>query len=286
MDIERTGERVIEDAYGSSAEDRLIYLFHVVSYEFAKDFVRGKDVLDYGCGTGYGTQDLAADCATVVGVDISEDAIEYASANYSADNLTFQAVEAIENRPLPYDSDSFDVVVSFQVIEHIRAPNLYLQEVVRVLKPGGVFLCATPDRSTRLFPGQKPWNMWHVREFNKPGLVSLLFPHFDSVDVLEMSGTPDVLDIELRRTKRLRWLTIPLTLPIVPEFVRIRGLAAIKKIRRSKKSTTPSQVSVEFTGSDLVIGKDLSPSVNLVAVATLDQSPASESSTVRANHPR
>jgi 2-polyprenyl-3-methyl-5-hydroxy-6-metoxy-1,4-benzoquinol methylase len=84
MRLEPTGERVIEEFYRSSPGNYLIYLFHMATYNFARDYVVDKHVLDYGCGSGYGTHHMASCCASIVGVDIAEDAIEYARMNYQA----------------------------------------------------------------------------------------------------------------------------------------------------------------------------------------------------------
>ena len=80
-------------------------------------------------------------------------------------------------KPLPFDDGAFDAVVSFQVIEHVPSVDAYLAEVARVLRPGGTFLCATPDRVTRLFARQRPWNRWHLEEFTQAGLAAAVSRH-------------------------------------------------------------------------------------------------------------
>ena len=147
--LEPTGERVIEEHYRGSAEDYLIYLFHIVTYDFAMPIVHGARVLDFGCGSGYGTARIASGCDAVIGVDISQDAIAFAGSRYHSENLSYRVVEPVEKAPLPFNDNSFDCVLSFQVIEHVIDPDAYLWEVLRVLRPGGKFIIATPDRSTR-----------------------------------------------------------------------------------------------------------------------------------------
>lgn len=271
MTLKTTGERVIEDSYLSSPGRYLIYLFHRLTYQFALPHVAGKTVLDYGCGSGYGTHFLAGHCQQITGVDISEEAVAYASSRYQAENLVYRTIAPAEQAPLPFADDSFATVLSFQVIEHIRHVDAYLDEIRRVLQPGGVFICATPDRSTRLLPGQKPWNVWHVREYARDDFRRLLETRFGCVEVSGMGGRREVLAIELRRARRTMWLTLPVTLPFMPQALRIRALHLLKKLNRDGSSgvasTNGAAPRYDFDEHDLFIAADAKPSTNLVAVA-------------------
>lgn len=268
MQLEPTGERMIEEFYQRSPEDYLIYLFHTATYNFARSYVTGQRVLDYGCGSGYGTHQIAAFCDSIVGIDIAEDAIEYARTHYQADNLRYDCIESVDCGPLPLADATFDTVLSFQVIEHISNVSPYLAEIHRVLKPGGVFVCATPDRSTRLLPGQKPWNMWHVREYDALGLAQTLAPYFSALELKQMGGQPQVLEIELHRTRRLMWLTLPVTLPFVSEQIRVGALKLLKRIAGQRRNRLALiRGDFPFDESALMIAEGVTPSVNLIAVA-------------------
>lgn len=269
MSLEPTGERVIEDFYKNSPLNYLIYLFHVKTYHFSLPYIQGKNacVLDYGCGSGYGANFIADHCSHITGVDISADAIHFASKNYSKPNLKYLQVP-VADQGIPFEDASFDVVLSFQVIEHIADTRPYLSEIRRVLKPGGVFICATPDRSTRLLPSQKPWNMWHVYEYDDAALRKTLEPHFSSVQINKMSGKRSVLEMELKRTRKLMWATFPFTLPFIPKSLRVASLRFLKSISGDAKRAPSNNVeSFDFSEDDLVIAPDASPSVNLVAIA-------------------
>ena len=259
---------MIEEFYLDSPQNYLIYLFHIATYNFALTHLNGKRVLDYGCGSGYGTHYVAGSCESIVGVDIAGDAIEYAKSHYMMDNLAYQRITPADEEPLPFDHSEFDVVLSFQVIEHISDVAPYLTEIRRVLKPGGVFICATPDRSSRLLPKQKPWNMWHVYEYDAKEFERTLIPFFSSTKLLCMGGTKSVIDIEIKRTKRLMWLTLPVTLPFIPEVIRIASLKFLKRLSglgEQKVQITTDKFS--FGEADLVIAPKLTPSVNLIAIA-------------------
>lgn len=265
--MSRTGERVVVAQYCSTPEQYLIYLFHRASYRFAGAYTRGRKVLDFGCGSGYGSAEIAADASSVTGVDVSAEAIEQARADFSAPNLSFQLVEA--ERSLPFPDRSFDTVLSFQVIEHVADPAGYLSEIRRVLRPGGHLVLTTPDRDTRLLPGQRPWNCWHVTEYSGQRLRRELARHFDWIELLGMTGQPEVIDLELRRTRRARWLMLPATLPLYPDRYRVRLLKLIQRLRPARArppGDCPPPV-YDFDEGALDIAPGVSPSVNHVAVA-------------------
>ncbi len=95
-------------------------------------------------GAGYGSSYLGRKGAkTVVGGDVSRDAIEYAKAHYTRDGLSFECLDATE---LPLTAECFDAVVSFETIEHLRDYRKFLSEVKSVLSSGGLFLVSTPNK--------------------------------------------------------------------------------------------------------------------------------------------
>lgn len=268
MILEHTGERLIEAHYQGSPGDYLIYLFHLVAYNFARRYVAGKRALDYGCGSGYGTALLAGDCEHITGIDTAPEAITYAEQHYQAPNLSYETVRPASEGATPFSDASFDTVLSFQVLEHIRDVMPYLSEIKRILKPGGALILSTPDRSTRLLPFQKPWNRWHIREYSEKKLAHILEEYFCNVDIQRMGGKQDVLEIELSRTRKLMWLTLPFTLPCVPEIIRTGCLRVLKHLQeRSKTTISRGLQQCDFDESDLFISPDLSKSVNLIAVA-------------------
>ncbi len=266
-----TTERITVDEYQSTEGDYLIYVLHAATYDFAKPYVAGKRVLDLGCGTGYGTAGLAEVAADVTGVDIAPEAVAHARARYRADGLRFETIGPIESADLPYPDDSFDVVVSFQVIEHVRAVGRYLSEVRRVLRPGGTFLCVTPDRTLRLFPGQRPWNEFHVTEYAPGELEAVLRTTFPQVDLYGMTASPEVLRAELRRYRRTRLLTYPVTFPGLPDRWRLGGVRVVKRLlggRSAGSTERRSRADFGFGPSDVRVEPGARPSVNVVAVAS------------------
>jgi ubiquinone/menaquinone biosynthesis C-methylase UbiE len=170
-----SGERMIP---GKSAPD--IEEEHWARYRYASTLVANKATADVACGTGYGTRLLAdAGAASIVGVDLDPEAVSYASDHYLRPGVSFLEGSA-ENLSM-LESGQFDVVVSFETIEHLRDVNRYLSEIWRILRPNGTFLVSTPDRrlASVLFPFiRRPQNRYHVREFTQKELVELLSSHF------------------------------------------------------------------------------------------------------------
>jgi SAM-dependent methyltransferase len=150
---------------------------HWSRYLFAARLCRGKRVLDMGSGTGYGAALLAETAATVTGLDISNEAVRHASENYARANLSF--VQARCDRTGLSDAD-FDLITAFEVIEHLSHWKSMLQEVRRLLAPGGQFVVSTPNKSyyaeARRLHGPNPFHH-HEFEFDEfRGALSELFP--------------------------------------------------------------------------------------------------------------
>ncbi len=192
---------VIEDAPATSAAEHCLRLMHLKAYEEAAGHAVGADVLDVGCNTGYGTKRFLGVARRVVGVDVSERAIEVARASASDGRPEFLVIDGLT---LPFPDDSFDLVVSFQVIEHIEDPVPYLREIRRVARPGATVLFTTPNAGTRLYPGMQPWNRFHVREYLAPQLEAALREVFPDARVRGMFGTPTLYETEIRRVDAAR----------------------------------------------------------------------------------
>ncbi|WP_131120401.1 methyltransferase domain-containing protein [Lichenihabitans psoromatis] len=169
-----TGERMTTTMGGQ------IEFEHYHRYCLARDLCLDLDVLDVASGEGYGSALLSRVARNVVGVEIDATSVTHAKANYSFSNLKFLLGDALE---LPLSDKSVDVVVSFETLEHVADQEKFLLEVRRVLRPGGLVVVSTPDRSVYSAPGSDP-NPYHVLELTGSEFHALLDAHFAQVAVL------------------------------------------------------------------------------------------------------
>lgn len=164
--LEFTGERMVPEG-----ADTFTFWEHIYRYQFASRFVRNKRVLDVACGEGYGASALSkANAQSVIGVDISEEAVRHARNKYGIDARLGNA----ENLPLA--SNSIDLIVSFETIEHIADQEAFLKECVRVLVPGGKLIISTPNKDAYGEDGSH--NPFHCCELTESEFVGLLSSQF------------------------------------------------------------------------------------------------------------
>lgn len=179
-------------------EEYCLFLIHLKAYEEAAKMAKDKTVLDCGCNIGYGTKVIGTHCKEVIGVDVSPKAIEEARRRYGSNGIEFRLVDGIR---LPFKDNRFDLVVSFQVIEHIDDYDSYLTEIKRVLADTGKVLFTTPNARIRLDPGMKPLYPFHVREFSAGELQKLLQRYFPQVAICGSFGKEPLYSTELNRVK-------------------------------------------------------------------------------------
>lgn len=142
---------------------------HLARYEWAKQFCEGKEVLDAACGCGYGTKMLAEVATSVHGVDNNADAIQYAWKHYAVDNNGFEerSVYAVSRLRA-----QFDVVVSFETIEHLKKPERFISQVYDLLQKGALFIVSAPQSGAQM-------SRWHFWDFTKEALKEVLETAFD-----------------------------------------------------------------------------------------------------------
>lgn len=173
MGTEFTGERVIPNLV-----DANLWNEHIARYAFASRLSRNRRVLDAGCGAGYGAAELSYSANDVTAIDLAQDAVTYARSQYPRRNLQWLVASCTA---LPIANHSFDLVVAFEVIEHLTDWQLLLAEAKRVLAPGGQFIVSTPNKTyyaeSRKLAGPNPF---HEHEFEYEEFCDALaavFPH-------------------------------------------------------------------------------------------------------------
>lgn len=161
-----TGECLVPDRTKCDPRDQQA---HLARYEWAQQFCEGKEVLDAACGCGYGTEILAEVATHVHGVDKNADAIQYAWEHYAVPNNGFEdrSVYLITRIKAV-----FDVVVSFETIEHLRKPERFVHQVYDTLSEDGLFVVSAPQSG-------EIKSQWHHWDFTKEALKEVLETAFD-----------------------------------------------------------------------------------------------------------
>lgn len=183
-----TAERVSRDA-----SDNYVFQRSLLAYEEAAKRITGR-VLEIGTGSGYGIEVVAPHAERFVTLD-----------KHRTEGLSLPAnCEFLEATvpPLPFPDASFDCVITFQVIEHIRRDHDFVREIVRVLKPGGCLIVTTPNRTMSLTR-----NPWHVREYDLNEFSALLAPHFARVEKMGIEGGERVMAYYEKNREGVRRIT-------------------------------------------------------------------------------
>lgn len=269
-DLNTTGERLVP-ADLRTLEEHLGYLRHVFAYEDVKRRLSSDDrVVEIGGGEGYGTRMLSEACAEVIGLDVQADVVEYANKRYGSDRCRFELYDGMR---APHDDAFFDAAVSFQVIEHIQDDDHFIGEIHRLLKPGGTAYITTPNRDTRLKPGQRPWNRFHIREYSRDNLAELLSRHFEYVTVDGISAIEEIMKLEARRVRQGPLLRFALSLgmrQLIPEKLDPYVARLMGRLRGQKKVSSEDQaLKDKYSVDDFrVETEQVTASLDLYARAT------------------
>lgn len=173
MSLSYNGERYIPGVPGS------IELEHMHRYALALQLAQDQDVLDVASGEGYGSHLLASFAKSIVGVDISKEAIDHARQRYKAGNLEFRQGSCVA---LPVADNSIDLVVSFETIEHHDQHQEMLREIERVLRPDGIFLISSPNKDI-YSDVVGSHNAFHVKELDLNEFEGILRQHWPHVTI-------------------------------------------------------------------------------------------------------
>lgn len=171
----------MQERYVPSTWSEIAEYEHLPRYLLAKSWATGGEVLDFGCGTGYGTAMLARVASSAVGVDIDESALDWARHNHRWPNLRFERNSDF-GRSL--EEKSFDLITCFEMIEHVNAEDQIktLEGLARALKEDGVLLISTPNPAITSLYGENPY---HLKEHSREEFKNLLSDHFRHVKVLD-----------------------------------------------------------------------------------------------------
>lgn len=247
--MKNTGERLLP-----WTEPDESHYEHFHRYFFAKQFVKNKKVLDFGCGEGYGVDILADSAKSVIGIDSNEETIKHAKEKYTKNNVKFLHGSITELRDL--EQSKFDIIVCFETIEHVSGHQKVIDEAKKLLDKNGLFIISTPIKEVYNQFREKP-NPFHIKEFTKKEFQNFIENNFTFVkffaqrtfttsNVWELNGSNNQSE-ELVFKKQNNDYSLASNDEKIPEY--IICVASLNKLKIKTKQ------SVFFDTGDLITYK-------------------------------
>ena len=249
-----TAERVSQ----RDASDNFVFQRSILAYYKAAELVSG-DVLEIGTGMGYGVDVIAPAAKSFTTIDKNVPEFE----NELPANAKFRQMVV---PPLDFADESFDYVVSFQVIEHIEQDADFVREVSRVLRPGGKFIVSTPNA-----PMSLTRNPWHVREYKADELESLLKGGFSSVERMGVYGNERVMEYYEQNRRGVERITRFDILDLqhrLPRWVLQIPYDILNRLNRRRLLAENENLTTSITMEDYTIGQLTEQSFDLYYIAT------------------
>jgi len=173
---------------------------HVARYGFAEKYAADKTICDIGCGVGYGSNYLAQKARQVTAMDISQDAINWASTHFSRDNIRFLVANAAEKWSV---GDEFDVITTFETMEHVQNPEAFLGHIYDHLAPGGTLILSVPNGPR---DKKKTNNPYHIHHFTDADLKKLFGKYFSKTEYFSQDYKKDLKHYGSKILKKLKLL--------------------------------------------------------------------------------
>ena len=229
------------------------------AYVVAEEYLQG-DVLEVGCGEGRGIDLLLKKARTFTAVDKIKPVIEKLQEKYRQGRFLSMNIPPLSG----LSDNSYDVVVSFQVIEHIQDDSLFLKEIHRVMKPGGIALLTTPNRRQSLTR-----NPWHIREYLPEELEQLAGRFFNKVEMKGITGNNKVMTYyeENRKSVRrfTRWDIFDLQHKVPAGLLRI-PYEILNRWNRNKLQSSGSELVRSIRHEDYVVTVDPTNALDLLLI--------------------
>jgi SAM-dependent methyltransferase len=241
------------------ASDNPIHQRLFKAYVVAKDYIRGQ-VLEVGCGEGRGIETMLPLAESFTAVDKIKPVIDNLQQRFPTGKFM-----AMNIPPLSGLADNaYDSIVSFQVIEHIQNDALFLKEIHRVLKPGGVALLTTPNRSMSLSR-----NPWHIREYLPQELANLAKKFFPQVDMKGITGNKKVMEYheENRRSvNRIMRFDIFNLQYNLPAFMLRLPYEILNRRNRNKLQSADNSMVANIHHDDYIVVDDATHALDLLLI--------------------
>ncbi len=249
----QTAERVS----GVDKSDNYVFQRSILAYEAAAKLVHGR-VLEIGTGEGYGISTIASKVDYLLTIDKFQRSLE-PQANVEFRQMNIPPFVGIED-------NSFDFVISFQVIEHIQNDKLYVSEIQRVLKPGGKFIVTTPNKTMSITR-----NPWHIREYLPQELVALLKEKFSAVEANGVFGNEKVMAYYYKNKESVRRITrfdIFNLQYVLPRFILQIPYDFLNRMNRNKLLEQNQDLTTSILMEDYSIAPVAETAFDLFYIAT------------------
>jgi len=241
------------------ASDNPIHQRLFFAYEQAAKLTKG-NLLEIGCGVGRGMEVMINSCAHYTGLDKNEDLLNELQQIYQHATFIHQNIPPLYN----LEDNTFDWVITFQVIEHIQNDDLFIKEIYRVLKPGGKVIVTTPNKKLSLTR-----NPWHIREYFPKELENLLKKYFNKLDLKGIHGNEKVMGYYEENKKSVRkvmkWDILNLQY-ILPASV-LKIPYDIMNRRNRKKLLNQTGLAAEIVSNDYFIANDVENCLDFFYIA-------------------
>lgn len=229
------------------------------AYVVSKDYVSG-DILEVGCGEGRGVATLIEYSKSFTAVDKIEEVIDHLQKKFPQGKFISMNIPPLSG----LSDNTYDSIVSFQVIEHIENDRLFLQEIHRVLKPGGIALLTTPNRKMSLSR-----NPWHIREYLGEELATLAKEIFKHVEMKGITGNEKVMSYYEQNRKSVNRITrfdifnlqhrLPASLLRLPYEV-------LNRWNRNKLQSGDHRLVMDIKHSDYIVVDDATDALDLLLI--------------------
>jgi len=250
---EITSSKIVSD---NPIHQRLLY-----AYEAAKNWAHGS-LLEVGCGEGRGLEILSGLCTQYTAIDKNLQLLHILKNKYPHFSFIHRKVPPFDGLP----DHTFDTVIAFQVIEHIKNDHLFVGEIARVLKPGGTLILTTPNQKLSLTR-----NPWHIREYTFESLQTLLEPHFKHVVAQGVSGNQNVWEYYTLNKKSVekytRWDVLRMQYWLPASLLKI-PYDILNRMNRNTMHNKQQNLVRAIKTSDFYLTSEPAESLDLFFVAT------------------
>lgn len=230
------------------------------AYVVAEDYIRG-DVLEVGCGEGRGIDRVLPRAKSYSAIDKIAEVIDKLKVKYPTGKFFSGNIPPFA----PFGDNQFDVVITFQVIEHIEDDVAFLKEIYRVLKPGGFAIITTPNR-----PMSLSRNPWHIREYTGKELGDLAAKTFSRVEVKGISGNGKVMEYYERNKKSvhkiMKWDVLDLQHKLPASILRI-PYEMMNRRNRNKLKDGADELVKSIKHEDYIVVESSEKALDLLVFA-------------------